>query len=122
VEGPAVPLFPSQEIRCGEALVLPRFQSRIAVNMKRVWGRILRGLLALLVVLYLGDWIILRVRAQGSNSVQVEQFLRTPLKGQKEEFDYMGTVAQPCVPALFPHQSEEPCWWLKRHKIQWVAP
>src|ERR1700691_4087591 len=102
----------------------PRFQSRMAVNMKRQWGRILQGLLAILVVLYLGDWITLRVRtgAQGSNSVQVEQFLRTPLKGQKEEFDYMGTIAQPGVPALFPHRSEAPCWWVERHKIEWVAP
>ncbi len=92
--------------------------------MKRLWGRIFQGLLAILVVLYLGDWITLWARkgAQGSNSVQVEQFLRTPLKGQKEEFDYMGTVAQPCVPALFPHRSEPPCWWLERHKIQWTAP
>ena len=92
--------------------------------MKRRWGRILQGLLAFLVVLYAGDWVALRVRTgpQGSSTVQVEQFLRTPLKGQKEEFDYMGTVAQPCVPALFPHQSEAPCWWLKWHKIQWVSP
>ena len=96
----------------------------MAVNMKRLWGRILQGLLAILIVLYLGDWITLRIRtgAQGSNSVQVEQFLRTPLKGQKEEFDYMGTVAEPCVPALFPHRSEAPCWWVERHKIQWVSP
>ena len=54
--------------------------------MKRLWGRIFQGLLAILVVLYLGDWITLRLKtgAQGSNSVQVEQFLRAPLKGQKE--------------------------------------
>jgi hypothetical protein len=44
------------------------------------------------------------------------------LKGQKEEFDYMGTVAEPCVPALFPHRSEAPCWWLERHKVRWVSP
>ena len=108
----------------GQAAQAPRFQSRMAVNMKRLWGRILQGLLAILIVLYLGDWIALRVRAgaQGSNSVQVEQFLRTPLKGQKEEFDYMGTTAEPCVPALFPHRSEAPCWWLERHKIHWVSP
>jgi hypothetical protein len=96
----------------------------MAFNMKHRWGQILQALLAILVVLYLGDWITLRVRTGGQalNSVQVEQFLRTPLKGQKEEFDYMGTVAQPCVPALFPHRSESPCWWLVRHKIQWVSP
>ena len=92
--------------------------------MKRLLLRILQGLLTVLVVLYLGDWIALRVRAQSqvSSSVQVEQFLRTPLKGQKEEFDYMGTVAQPCVRSLFPHSSQTPCWWLERHKIQWVSP
>lgn len=90
----------------------------------KLWLRILQALLAVLVVLYAGDWIALRVRAQTqvSSSVQVEQFLRTPLKGQKEEFDYMGTVAQPCVRSLFPHSAETPCWWLERHKIQWVSP
>ena len=96
----------------------------MAVTMKRLLGRMIQGLLAVLVVLYLGDRGLLEVRAGGrpSSSVQVEQFLRTPLKGQKEEFDYMGTVAEPCVPALFPHWSEAPCWWLERHKIQWVSP
>jgi hypothetical protein len=89
---------------------------------KRLWGRILQLLLVVGVVLYLGDWILLRVRPQADSSVQVEQFLRTPLKGQKEEFDYMGTVAEPCVRSLFPHSSDTPCWWLERHKIQWVSP
>ena len=59
--------------------------------MKRLWARILQLLLAVVIVLYLGDWIGLRVRAQTTSTVQVQQFLRTPLKGQKEEFDYMGT-------------------------------
>jgi hypothetical protein len=95
----------------------------MALTMKRWWGRIFQGLLAFLVVLYLGDLIVLRIRIgnQESSSVQVQQFLKTPLKGQKEEFDYMGTVNQPCVPSLFPHWSETPCWWLKRHKVQWIS-
>ena len=93
--------------------------------MKRLWLRIVQGLLTVLVVLYRRGLDC--VASQGamprpSSSVQVEQFLRTPLKGQKEEFDYMGTVAQPCVRSLFPHSSEAPCWWLERHKIQWVSP
>jgi hypothetical protein len=95
----------------------------MALTMKRLWGRILQGFLAFLVVLYVGDWVVLRVRTGGqeTSSVQVEQFLKTPLKGQKEEFDYMGTIAQPCVPSLFPHCSETPCWWLRRHKVQWLS-
>jgi hypothetical protein len=96
----------------------------MAVNMKRLWVRILQGFLAVLFVLYLGDWAVLRMRAGGevSSSVPVEQFLRTRLKCQKEEFDYMGTVERPCVPALFPHSSAVPCWWLRSHKTQWVSP
>jgi hypothetical protein len=87
----------------------------MAVNMTRLWVRILQGLLAVLLVLYLGDWAVLRVRAGGkaTSSVPVEQFLRTPLKG---------TVERPCVPSLFPHSAAAPCWWLKGHKIQWVSP
>ncbi len=91
--------------------------------MKRLLLRILQGLLAILVVLYAGDWLVLRVRAeQGTSSVQVEQFLKTPLKGRKEQFDYLGTVTQSCAGSIFPHQSQTPCWWLRRHKIQWISP
>ncbi|MGC2401851.1 MAG: hypothetical protein WA510_18795 [Acidobacteriaceae bacterium] len=92
--------------------------------MKRLLVRIAQGLVTLLVVLYLGDLIgwSVRSRAEVSSTVQVEQFLRTPLKGRKEEFDYMGMVDQPCVRAIFPHHGEIPCWWLERHKIQWISP
>ena len=92
--------------------------------MKGRWGRIFQVFVAAVVVLYAGDWMTLRLRTgpAATSSAQVEQFLRTPLKGQKEEFDYMGTVSQPCVDSLFPHRSAAPCWWLRRHKVQWVSP
>ncbi len=91
--------------------------------MKRLLGRILLGLLAALAVLFAADWTVMRVRGtQAVSSVQVEQFLKTPLKGQKEEFDYMGTVDQPCGRTIFPQQSLTPCWWLQNHKTQWVSP
>jgi hypothetical protein len=95
----------------------------MAVTMKRLLGKILQVLLATLLVLYVADWIVLRVKTggRGTSTVQVEQFLKSPLKNHKEEFDYLGTVAQPCVPSLFPHSSEAPCWWVLRHKIQWVS-
>jgi hypothetical protein len=89
--------------------------------MKRLMAVGLQILLIALLLIYLGDWAVLSLRKGDSSSVQVDQFLRTPLKGQKEEFDYMGTVAQSCVPSLFPHRSETPCWWLKRHKTQWIS-
>jgi hypothetical protein len=92
--------------------------------MKRSLIRGLQILMVLVVILYLGDWAAWRLRggAASSSTVQVEQFLRTPLKGTKEEFDYMGTVAEPCARSLFPHGSETPCWWLEHHRTQWVSP
>ncbi|MFZ0480677.1 MAG: hypothetical protein WAL71_16170 [Terriglobales bacterium] len=85
-----------------------------------------RYLLIGLTVLYLLDWGIFAVRRmQGTalGSVPVEQYLQTPLKGNKAEYDYMGTADQPCSRTLFPQYASQqwnvPCWWLARHNAQW---
>jgi hypothetical protein len=92
------------------------------MGMKRVLGQAFLWMATAAAVLYAGDWGILKVRmAHGTafSTVQVDQFLASPLKNNKEEYDYMGTVAQPCVRSIFPHDSDVPCWWLKRHPKQW---
>ena len=84
--------------------------------------RALKYVLIAAVVLYFADWAVLAVRLArhtGTGSVTVSQYLATPLKGQKVEYDYLGNVDQPCVKSIFPHQQEQPCWWLERHKNQW---
>ena len=48
-----------------------------------------------LVLLYLADWANLRrriTRGTAFQTIQVHQLLATPLKGHKEEFDFMGDV------------------------------
>lgn len=88
----------------------------------RVIARALILFVAGLAIVYAGDWGILRVRMARQtaySTVQVDQFLASALKNNKEEYDYMGTVAQPCVRSIFPHASDLPCWWLKRHTTQW---
>lgn len=90
--------------------------------MKRVIYAVIRGLAISLVLLYAADWAILRVRESHNtafSAVQVEQFLLTPLKGNKAEYDYLGVTAQTCARSIFPHASDPPCWWLERHKTQW---
>ncbi|MFZ0639239.1 MAG: hypothetical protein WA020_10990 [Candidatus Acidiferrales bacterium] len=90
--------------------------------MKRALGRGLVFLLASLAILYAGDWGVLQVRMAhqtGFSTVQVHQFLATQLKNHTDEYDYMGVFAQPCVRSIFPHASDLPCWWLKRHTTQW---
>jgi hypothetical protein len=83
-------------------------------------------LLIALVVLYAADAGVFAVRLSrgaGLESIAVDQFLKTPLKGQKTELDYLGTGNQSCARALFPQyagaQWNPPCWWLKRHSVSW---
>lgn len=93
--------------------------------MKRLLQIIENAALALLVAaiaLWAGDWAIFRVqvaRGHGYDSVQVEEYLSTALKGNKEEYDYLGQAQVSCARALFPHGGTPPCWWVRRHRQEW---
>jgi hypothetical protein len=81
-----------------------------------------QGLAVALLVIYAADWAVARVRvARGTafGVVTVHQLLATPLKGQKEEYDYMGDAAMPCTRSIFPQAGNPPCWWLARHTTVW---
>jgi hypothetical protein len=74
------------------------------------------------ILLWVSDWAVFRVRvARGTafDSVQVDEFLSTALKGNKQEYDYLGTAQENCARALFPHGGAPACWWLRRHTTQW---
>ena len=64
-----------------------------------------------------------RLRGSGMGAVAVDQFVAGSLKGNKTEFDYIGTVNQTCSQTLFPQyaswQWNPPCWWLQRHRAHW---
>ena len=93
--------------------------------MKTWAGRLTRSVLVLaflLANLYVWDWVLLRIRVSRGTAyevVQVNQLLATPLKGNKVEYDLMGTVPVTCSLSLFPQQGNPACWWLKRHTSQW---
>jgi len=74
------------------------------------------------ILVWLADWAVFRIRIARSSAfdtVQVQEYLSTSLKGNKEEYDYVGTEQISCVRALFPHAGAEPCWWLRRHTVLW---
>jgi hypothetical protein len=86
----------------------------------------LKYLFAALVVIYLLDAAVFYVRLSrgaGLQSQAVDQFLQTPLKGGKIEFDYLGTGSENCARAMFPQYAagrwNPPCWWLTRHNTSW---
>ncbi len=95
-------------------------------RIQRILLLALEVLLVAAVVIFLVDAAVFRVRmarGAGIQSQQVDQFLKTPLKGGKMELDYLGTVPENCAVALLPQyvggQWMTPCWWLKKHAANW---
>lgn len=89
--------------------------------MKNILGMTIRVLLVALLLIYLLDWALLRIKmahGAGYGAVQVDVYLSTPLKGNKSEYDYLGSQPEPCAHALFPHGAP-PCWWLSTHTSRW---
>ena len=96
------------------------------MSVLRYVGHTAKYLLIALVVSYAanaGVFEVRLIRGAGLQSVPVDQFLQTPLKGQKTEYDYLGTASENCARAIFPQyaaaQWNSPCWWLKRHTVSW---
>jgi hypothetical protein len=84
------------------------------------WLFRIAGVLAIsFLVAFAGDWVVFKLRGSPQSKVTVSRYMGIPLKGQKEEFDYLGTSDVPCASALFPHGGQSPCWQLKRDANQW---
>ena len=80
--------------------------------------RIVVVLIAAFAVLYLGDWAVYTLRGSPQGSVTVNRTLSVPLKGNKSEFDYLGSSQVPCSMSLFSQGGEIPCWQLRRNQNQ----
>jgi hypothetical protein len=88
--------------------------------VKRILGRTVIGLIGALAVLYVGDWSVWRTRVAmggGMGTVTVGTLIVTPLKGNKEEYDWGGNQDVTCSQSLFPQAGSGACWWLNRHKV-----
>ena len=92
----------------------------------RILSEVAKYFLITLAVLYALDFVTFHARQQRGialSTIAVDQFLSTPLKGNKAEYDYLGTANQPCSRTLFPQYASStwnpPCWWLQRHKTTW---
>jgi hypothetical protein len=83
--------------------------------MKR-WLQLVILILAVgFVALYAGDWVVFKLRGSPMSKVTVKRYLTVPLKGNRQEFDSLGTVDVPCSVSLFPQNGQNPCWQVRRH-------
>lgn len=81
------------------------------------WARTIAiALFAAFIVLYFGDLVVYKLRGSPQDSVHVSQTLVVPLKGNKQEYDYLGTTDVPCSVSIFSHGGEDACWLLRRNQ------
>jgi hypothetical protein len=80
--------------------------------------RVLVALVIGFVAVYGGDWAIFKLRGSPTSKVTVNRYVAIPLKGNKQEFDYLGSVDVPCSVSLFPQSGKSPCWQLRRNPNQ----
>jgi hypothetical protein len=100
----------------------PRDQIRLLKGgcdrMKRWILRVTLLLAAVFVTVYGGDWAVFKLRGSPQSKVTVNRYLAIPLKGNKQEFDYLGSLDVPCSVSLFPQAGLTPCWQLRRNRNQ----
>jgi len=69
-------------------------------------------------LVYGSDWAIFKLRGSPLDKVTVNRYLTIPLKGGKQEFDYLGSADVPCSRSLFPQGGQSVCWLLRRNSNQ----
>jgi hypothetical protein len=93
------------------------------IGSSQILRKAAKYLLIGLAILYLLDWSVFKVRGTPMGSVTVEQYVKMPLKGNKVEYDYTGTMETSCSRTVFPQYSASqwnlPCWWVEQHKTHW---
>lgn len=88
--------------------------------MKRFALLVLAWLLAVSAALYLGDWLILRLRPSPYETVTIQHYYAIAQKTGRIDLQYDRTYTQQCARSLFPHADMQPCWYLRRHTEQWT--
>jgi hypothetical protein len=91
------------------------------MNRQAIKQWLQRGLLTLVVgfiAVYGGDWALYQMRGSPTSTVTVNQMMTVPLKGNKTEYDYVGSSEVTCSVSLFPQSGQSPCWRLRRNPNQ----
>jgi hypothetical protein len=78
--------------------------------------RIVLTLAAAFMAVYIGDLTVYKLRGSPQNHVRVNQTILVPLKGNKQEYDYLGSSDVPCSESIFSQGGEDACWILRRNQ------
>ncbi|HLV96240.1 MAG TPA: hypothetical protein VKS44_13700 [Candidatus Acidoferrales bacterium] len=91
--------------------------------MTRVLGvalRVLVGLLVLVAVVWLGDYISFRYRLSHKTpdnpleTIRVQRTYAIPHKDGRAEYVFGEPEMVTCARSIFPHAGDPPCWYLQK--------
>ena len=82
--------------------------------------RIATAAAVLVVILYFGDYVALRLRSEPTGTCQITKLYAVPQKDGKTSYEPAEPETQTCVNSIFPHLGYSPCWYLKRHRTQQI--
>jgi hypothetical protein len=92
------------------------------ISPRSLFKRILVSAIAVLPVLYIGDYLSVRIRAMHPKpadpfeSLKTLRILAIPEKNGKTEYEVDAQNPEQtvtCVQSLFPHYGYSPCWYVK---------
>lgn len=94
----------------------------LSVILRKALMPALIALCALFILLYVGDYAVLRLRMSrgGPNSVlsTVTILYAAPIRGDKLSVFTDQPEQQPCVRSIFPQLAYIPCWYARRHAFR----
>lgn len=89
-------------------------------RIKFIAERAAAVLLAAFVLLYVGDYTRVRIRAMHATpsnpfeDVTLNRLIAVSEKGQKTEYIQADPQTVTCVHSIFPHMGYNPCWYVNR--------
>ena len=89
------------------------------MSLQRIAGYSLAGLLAALLLIYIGDYAVLRYRLSGNQNatsqVTIKPYFAIQMKNGDTEFEFQAPYVDTCANSIFPHMGMQPCWYEKKH-------
>ena len=87
-------------------------------NVTPLLRRIATAGVVLVIVLYFGDYVVVKLRSEPTGTCQITKLYAVLQKDGKTSYEAGEPEKQTCVNSIFPHLGYSPCWYVKRHKIQ----
>jgi hypothetical protein len=97
-----------------------------AYSVENKMKRILIIVAAILALIYIADYVLLRVKMSAKDPsaaysvVKIQPLYEIPHKDGKAEYMFGDPQNQTCVHALFPHSGFSTCWYLNRKRARTI--